>query len=33
MGGALSLNLATENVLAGVVSICAPIYIADKKLI
>ncbi|NMA02321.1 MAG: alpha/beta fold hydrolase [Clostridia bacterium] len=31
MGGALSLNLATENVLAGVVSICAPIYIADKK--
>lgn len=31
MGGALSLSLATENALDGVVSICAPIYIADKK--
>lgn len=31
MGGALTLSLATENFLAGVVSICAPIYITDKK--
>lgn len=31
MGGALSLRLATEENIAGVVSICAPIYIADKK--
>ncbi|PTX59601.1 carboxylesterase [Melghirimyces profundicolus] len=31
MGGALALNLARTRPLAGVVSLCAPIYLRDKR--